>query len=222
MAAGPFRGLRLVAEPMWNGLASYLCGSYESELHALLEELVAAAPTTVIDVGCADGFYAVGLALRLPAARIHAFDIDPRARAACEHNGEANGVRDRLTVHGLCTPAILDELLDSDTLLIVDCEGAELDLLAPSEAPRLASATILVELHDFVDGRITPTILGRFSTTHAARLVSAVPPDPSRWSALSGLSPEDRTLAIDERRPSHPHPMQWAVLVPLDGHGLGQ
>lgn len=214
VAAGPFAGTRLAANPMWNRSAVYLSGAYESELHGAIEELIDRDPTTVIDVGCADGYYAVGLALRLRAARILAFDVDENAQAACTLNADANGVRERVEVKGLCTAAMLGELANESTLLVVDCEGGELDLLHPDQVPALATAAILVELHDFVDPQISSTILDRFNSTHVARLVTAQPRDPSGWPALDGLTALERATALDERRPTDPHPMQWAVLLP--------
>src|SRR2546423_12652663 len=87
--AGPFAGLRypdnLIQIPK-------LLGTYELELHPAVERLIASRPTTVVNVGAAEGYYAVGLARRLPDARILAFDIDERSQEHCRRLAALNGV----------------------------------------------------------------------------------------------------------------------------------
>ena len=47
-----------------------LAGSYEAELHDVLEDVIVERPSRIIDVGCAEGYYAVGLAMRCPDAAV--------------------------------------------------------------------------------------------------------------------------------------------------------
>lgn len=61
--SGPFRGLQyIVAESICSALVPKLLGSYESELHETLERLLCNDYDLVLDIGCAEGFYAVGIA----------------------------------------------------------------------------------------------------------------------------------------------------------------
>jgi predicted O-methyltransferase YrrM len=59
-----------------------LLGVYERELHDVLENLIAWGPDLVIDAGAAEGYYAVGLARRLPQSRIMAFEMEEGGRAS--------------------------------------------------------------------------------------------------------------------------------------------
>lgn len=195
-------------------MGPYLVGSQEEELHELLEWLMDRRPSRVVDIGCAEGYYAVGLAVRLPEAEVIAYDIDPLARDLCEETARLNEVATRVHVRGECTTADLRALAGPNTLLVLDCEGAELELLEPESIPGLRNTVILVELHDFIDPTITPTICDRFEPTHEATLIVSRTRDPGRYTILDALSVEDRTIAVDEMRPAHPHPMQWALLVP--------
>jgi methylase of polypeptide subunit release factors len=52
----------------------------------------------VIDIGAAEGYYAIGFARRLPAARVIASDLDPVARLLCWLLARRNGVGDRVSV----------------------------------------------------------------------------------------------------------------------------
>src|SRR5689334_8812698 len=58
---GPFAGLNYMAglERSSGDLVAKLVGSYECELYPVFAEWAAARPVHVIDIGCAEGFYAV-------------------------------------------------------------------------------------------------------------------------------------------------------------------
>src|SRR5438105_426555 len=68
---GPFRGLRYPsASSLHSGLLPKLLGTYEAELHGPIEHLLKSRTYgAVVDVGAAEGYYAVGFALRCPEAR---------------------------------------------------------------------------------------------------------------------------------------------------------
>src|SRR3990167_7614490 len=95
---GPFAGMSYLRAATEGALAPRLLGTYESELHPHIEAFARQGFETVIDVGCAEGYYAVGLARLMPDATIYAYDIKPEARAACEALAETNGVADRVMV----------------------------------------------------------------------------------------------------------------------------
>ncbi|MCE9519631.1 MAG: hypothetical protein K8R87_08785, partial [Verrucomicrobia bacterium] len=62
--AGPFAGLRYPKfEAVGSSLIGKLVGIYEIELGALMEKILVAPYETVVDLGCAEGYYAVGLAV---------------------------------------------------------------------------------------------------------------------------------------------------------------
>src|SRR5262249_19612823 len=144
--SGPFAGMNYVSCAVGSALVPKLLGCYESELHPILTQLLAQDFTAIIDVGCAEGYYATGMPIRLPEARIYAFDIDPEGRRLCREMAERNGVADRVTIGQFCDIETLNRLDVQKTLLICDCEGYELELLQPERAPRLREWTILAEL----------------------------------------------------------------------------
>jgi hypothetical protein len=45
-------------------------GTYERELHRVIERAIWRRPKYVLNIGCAEGFYAVGLAIRLNDAQV--------------------------------------------------------------------------------------------------------------------------------------------------------
>jgi hypothetical protein len=206
--SGPFAGLRYPPDLVQVPKA---VGTYELELHEYVEACVARDCSTVVNVGAAEGYYAVGLALRLPAARVHAYDIDEASRERCRRLAELNGVADRVEVRGECTLAELEALPATDVALVLDCEGCELALLRPDRVEPMRGWAILVELHDFIEPGTTKRIVERFEPTHDAVVVEQRDRDDLAPPELEFLGPRDRALALDEFRPG---PMRWAWLVP--------
>src|SRR6185503_17662417 len=76
VAGGLFAGMRLLSRASEGCLIPKLLGCYEAPLQPQLRRLIAAGYDVVLNVGCAEGYYAVGLARLLPSAAVLAFDID--------------------------------------------------------------------------------------------------------------------------------------------------
>jgi predicted O-methyltransferase YrrM len=190
-----------------------LIGTYEPELHSVIEKLLEGpAYDLVVNVGCAEGFYAVGLALRLQRTDVYAFDISQSQQRLCRHNARENGVGTRVKVRGRCTCDDLVTLLTPGkrSLIFLDCEGAETELLRPDLAPGLLQANIVVECHDFLDKSITPTILERFQESHEVTRIDEQMhewPDLSEIREMSGL---DKAGAMFEARSALMH---WLLLI---------
>ena len=111
--SGPFQGMILPDEESWGDgdRGSKILGCYEINLHQVLLIAVGRKPSVIVNVGCAEGYYAVGLARLLPEVTVHAFDIDKRAQIACKKGAERNGVASRTKVAGLCDVGKLQEIL---------------------------------------------------------------------------------------------------------------
>lgn len=213
---GPFAGLEYPPELATGSgdLVAKLTGTYELELHDVISEWIERGAAHVVNVGAAEGFYAVGLARAIPAASVIAYDIDDDMRARCRSLAVANGVADRVLIKQECTAADLEALPRHGTVLLFDCEGCETQLLDPAPAPVLRALEILVELHDFVDSTISSTIQERFKASHVVTVINSrsradvVPPE------LEQLPRRERLTLIGERRPAA---MRWARLVPREG-----
>ena len=117
---GPFAGMAYVAEASEGALVPRLLGAYESELHPHLLAFAAAGLDAVIDVGCAEGYYAVGLARLMPQVTVHAYDIDEKARAACADLAAQNGVADRVLIGGAFAPDGFEAFAGRRVLVMVE------------------------------------------------------------------------------------------------------
>src|SRR5207302_4139553 len=67
---GPFAGMEFVSRSAEGCLLPKLLGCYEAELHGFLARLPEIAYETVLNIGCAEGYYAVGIKRLLPSARV--------------------------------------------------------------------------------------------------------------------------------------------------------
>ena len=105
--SGPFAGLRYLNETVWGSIEPKWLGTYERELHSIVDEIVRTGYETVIDVGSAEGYYSVGLGRKLPFAAIYSYDIDPWARAQQRRLARMNGVQN-LRVRKYCNAAELE------------------------------------------------------------------------------------------------------------------
>lgn len=204
---GPFKGMKLRLDAIGSAPSPKIIGSYEAEVHPAVAAIMERRYDRVLNIGCAEGFYAVGLARGLPGVKVWAFDIDPAAHAATTALAALNGVSQQVRVEGECTHARLDELCTPDTIIICDIEGAELTLLDPVRAPGLLRADILVEIHPSETGERPVELLGaRFAATHECVVISTEPRLPSDYAWLGeGLTRSEVELALCEFRP----PMHW-------------
>ena len=202
---GLFKGMILASETASGDgdISPKLLGTYEADLHGVLEKAVSRAPSLVINVGCAEGYYAIGLARLLPAAVIHAFDLNESACAICRHAARQNDVNSRIHMHGKCTPELLGKMLSAHSghpLILMDCEGDEHQLLDPDYVQRLNRADIIVETHRFAHPEIVETLKARLSTSHEIDRIQQGGRDPNACEQATRFSELDRWLMVNEGR----------------------
>lgn len=197
---GPFKGLvypeRTAAE---RNLVHRLVGSYESEMYPWIEEIVEHDYDMILDVGTADGFYAIGFAMRMPATQVVGFDTDRWARIATQNLALENRV-DNVQVKSMCTTAWIRDHVKPNSLIFSDCEGYEMTLFDPEAAPILTECDMVIELHERAEPGVESTIRSRFSNTHDVRVVTYVEHDPTLFHELEIVDPEKRAAVISEGR----------------------
>ena len=184
-----------------------MLGCYEASLAPIIEAIIARAYPLIIDVGCAEGYYAVGLARRMTGSRVLARDANPAALVLCGQLAALNGVAERVEIGGRMGHADFAICAAQPTVILCDIEGAEADLLDPVAAPGLMAADILVEVHDVMQPGLSTLIAGRFAATHRiTRLDRRITGDLPDW--MDSLSDLDRLLALWEWR-GGPTPWLW-------------
>ena len=221
---GPFKGMSYVRTDagyhMGPGTVPKWLGIYELELWPIIERIVAGDYRNVVDIGAGEGYYVVGLARRLPKARVVAYEAEDAAQAALSKLVAHNGVADRVTIRGQCSassPELNRDLTnDGGTIVLCDVEGYERELLDPNLIPALKRSAVLVELHNFIHRDIDDVLRLRFEATHKIERIwqesrdNSLFPCQSRY--ISALPPSYVHDLLDERRPER---MSWLWMTPL-------
>ena len=194
---GPFKGMKLNYQALPVHSAPKFLGTYEKEIVPFVEDAIALNPPNVVNVGASDGYYAVGLARRLPFTTVYAAEADPRSLQATLLNAKLNSVESRVRPIGIIRSGEFKKYLAVPySLVVMDCEGAEFSLLDPSRDPTFEKTHILVEVHEG-HGSLDD-LLGRFSKTHSIQTTVSVVRTPSDLPAeAGGLIPP---VALDEHR----------------------
>ena len=208
---GPMKGLEYVANTSEGCLAARLIGCYEQPLLPFIEEAINTDYKNVVNIGCSDGYYAVGMARRMPNSKMWAYDINQAAQDACTELAQKNNVSERIEIGALFGPEDFAQFANKKTLVMCDIEGAEQELLDPQLAPDLVGMDIIVESHECIIKGLTQTLLDHFSVTHEITLIQdtgqrhfeVLPKDYEKWANL------DQLVATWEWRSG---PTPWMVM----------
>lgn len=163
--AGPFQGMKYLRTSLGSVFAAKLLGTYENELHPWINTLQTRGYTRIHDIGCAEGYYVVGLARLVPNSVVYGYDLDPASSKFLAELASLNDVAQRVAFRGVFTCDAIDDA-QTPTLVICDIEGEEARLLDPAVCPKLRSVDLLVEVHDGTGSDIENTLRSRFEPTH--------------------------------------------------------
>ncbi len=208
---GPFKGVMLKNEKTWpdEALSPMLLGCHEEELHGVLEEEIARLSLLpnpkIVNVGCAEGYYAVGLASRLPKATVWVIDINDEALKLAAANAAANGC-------DIVVGDAIENVFKAPDLVVMDCEGAESTYLDHERFPGLLKATIIVEVHNAPGRPPNDNVLFQRWKGHDSIVAYFEGPrNPNKFKMLIDKPSIFRWSAVCENRPCA---MGWFVMRP--------
>jgi len=214
---GPFKGMKYPKlESIGSALYPKLLGSYELEIQYQIEKLMRNKYAEIIDVGCAEGYYAVGMALRCKSSKVFAFDTNKKARQLCLKMAELNGVSERVFVKSEFTAdRLLKFVFSGKGLIICDCEGYEKLLFNQDNISNLLNCDLIIETHDFIDIEISTYLKELLKRTH--NITSILSTDDiqkalgSKFLELDNLSLNHKRNLLRENRPAI---MEWLICIP--------
>ena len=171
---GPFKGMKYpYLKSAGSSIFPKIIGSYEKELSEIIAAILQQDYETIVDIGCAEGYYAIGLGMHMRNAKIFAYDTDEEALRLCKEMGDINGVK--VHVGQFCDKDILTNLnIGERALIISDCEGYETKLFDEETADCLKHHDLLIESHDMIDLGTTRMLLSVFSKTHNCEIVESI------------------------------------------------
>ena len=208
--SGPFKGIRLLREQGWpsGALSPAFLGCHEQELHGPIEEEIKRLKTLssphVANVGSGEGYYAVGLAKRLPHAKVWAIDIADDCKRITAATAALNQV-DLIIDHKV------DECFESVDFVFMDCEGAERIYLDPEKYPALLKATIIVEIHNDETWKNDLILVDRLLSKFHIVAYFEAGRNPNIFDFLVTQPSVFKWMAICENRPCS---MGWFVMFP--------
>ena len=216
---GPFKGMRYHGEAVCGASTPKIMGVYESELAPCLLKWSSVRFQEIVNVGAGEGYYAVGCAMLWPQARVTAFESSAQGRTLLAQNVELNGLQSRIKITGHCDREQLRAAIGNrqPTLVIMDVEGAERQLVNPGNIPDLTNAHIIVEIHDLVDDRLGEILSSRLKSSHVIEEVRTQRRtfwdfyEPRALWLRLWLLPYLKQYA-DELRPG---PMRWFCCTPI-------
>lgn len=93
---GPLVGLEFIAQSAEGCHIPKLLGCYEQPLQPYITKALQSDYDVILNIGCAEGYYAVGMTRVLTRTEVFAHDLDPNAQARCRELAAKNGVADRI------------------------------------------------------------------------------------------------------------------------------
>lgn len=213
--SGPFCGMSFNI-PNFN--TAMLLGTWEKELANTINKFKEITPSSIICIGAAEGYYAVGLAKDSPNLTTYAFEQNIEYRILLKKLAQENHCTN-IKILGKCDVESLAKTLGKcgrKPLIICDIEGGEIELLDLNKVPDLNESSILVEIHEMYVSNCERTLIDRFKKTHSYTIIQGrvrIPQDlPKELNFLRLISSSQKILdLIGEGRP---YPMNWLYLEP--------
>ena len=196
---GPFKGMKYIDRATGSSLLPKILGSYEEPIHEWVEAVIAKRYDKILDIGCAEGYYAVGFAMRLPGTKVFAYDTNRDALELCRELMAINDV-DNVELREGCDFQELDDQITDHTLVFCDIEGAERELLDLAKAKKLRSADMIIESHDSYMPGTTEMLIERFGNTHRISVAVDYPKRLKTYATPNDAGIEMLAEIIDEHR----------------------
>jgi hypothetical protein len=219
IAYGPFKGFKFDPVSSWgNDRGSMILGIYEQEVLESLEQ-ISSRYKNFINIGAADGYYGIGVLVNNIFNKSYCFEISNNGREVIAKNAALNNVSDKVVIKGEARKDFYDEIPSEDlknSVLLVDIEGGEFDILDKKAFETLSDSVIFIELHHqfFRDGRNKLNKLISDATgTHLINMLTMSNRNLSKFNELHSLNDTDRWMLCDEGRPCL---MWWLRLDPIE------
>ena len=215
---GIFKNLKINKDISWGSgdIASKIYGLYENKIQRLLAEI---KKPILIDIGAADGFFAIGCLHSKVSKYCYAFEQSSSGRAALSKTAKMNKVSNKITIIGKVTNENFISLLPqgmnfSDTVLLCDIEGQEYNFFTDQILKKLKKSHIIIEIHNTNTNTNTDEInlMRRIKKLFKITIIFGNDNDYSNLPEIHELKDIDRNLISCEGRS---YIGKWWYLKPL-------
>lgn len=167
---GPFAGLKIPEVLISRLKLAEILGLYESCLHLIFSNLANRNIDNVMIIGGHKGYYPAGLSNFLRPKKMYVYEMDDAYYPLIETWTEINQLSPFI-MGKEATEELLEHFPDKIDFLLIDCEGAEVNLLQPNKFKWQQKTDVLVEIHHFYNNKILGDIIERFKDTHEINII---------------------------------------------------
>jgi hypothetical protein len=205
---GPFKGMKYIDKAHVGFVCHKLTGTYEKEIQHIIHDELNKSYDAIIDVGSAEGYYAVGMALFGKSSTVVSFEGTARGRELQIRLAKLNNVDHKISIKEYCDAESLYIEMSKfkDCLLICDVDGFELALLNINLNSHLSHTTMIIECHNHCYSSMEKDLMERFSETHD---IISIPvrkcvdysdyPNPNFWYKILPKKYKDFPIRETER-----------------------
>ena len=185
---GPFKGMKYISESVGSCHMPKILGIYENEIYPTLLNFLSNSDLFV-DIGAAEGYYAVGSAIKYPNLNVIAFEMDKTGRQYISNLKKRNNVDNveiRKKFSNVDFFSIQKSAYNRITYLI-DIEGEEINIFSKYHN-HFNNSYFIIEIHDRVSNEIESYLKRFYSNTHNTYII------PIKDKSISDLSIKIPTL----------------------------
>ena len=216
---GPFQGLQLQKKPWWgtSDLGSMCLGLYEKEILDFLFSNDLGDRDTFIDIGAADGYYAVGMLHSQRVKKAVCFELSQEGQDTILENWKKNHSPGLIEIYGdifLNFEEAIKNIDMSKVITLIDIEGAEFDFLNDTTLAALTDSIVVIEIHNWVEQFVEKysQFLRLASKYFKVEFVERVERPTVHFEELRSFTDDNRLLLTSEARPCL---MRFIKLMPL-------
>ena len=215
---GIFKGLKFKnIKATGSSIYAKLLGSYEMELEPVLQKMFKRKYDYFINVGCDEGYYAVGIAKKIPGVKVIAFDCNKDAQKRCSALAELNQVQQSINIKGCFSLNEIEAVAtENNILFIVDCEGCENEIITQYLINKFTTADFIIELHFEKVPLVLLKLQELFAASHHISLINALSDHERvlhcKFSEIEHLSYQQQKFILEEREGF----MQWLIARPVN------
>jgi len=219
VAYGLFKGLKINSYSAWSGtkdIGPKIFGLYENQILNWIQQKKF---DLFIDIGAADGYYAIGILHSKVASRAVTFEISVDDRKITKASAIINNVYDKISIRDEATSSEIVEILKNcnSGLIIVDIEGDEYNLITRELLEAAKNCCIIIEIHEMPIKEIQINMLNLCKEFHNYEELTGLERNFPKDNFTEKLSDNERVLVLSEGRQ---YGMSWIALSPKDHNKL--
>ena len=201
---GIFKNLKMNHDISWGrgDIASKIYGFYENKIQQKLKDI---NNPILIDIGAADGFFAIGSLKSKICEFCYAFEETKKSRENLSKTAKINNVQNKLSIIGKVTKDNFFTLLPSkinfsEVTILCDIEGGEFDFFSDEILATIRCSNIIIEIHKNHNKNLEIDLLERVKKYFDVSIIIDNDKNFESVSELHALNDIDRNLICSEGR----------------------